>query len=173
MRTCSIPKLLLKLAPPVMLALLIQSIYNIVDSYFVARFSQAGLTALSIISPIQWLMVAVGTGTGTGINILLSRMDGAGDEDGQRHIIKTGFILGILNYVIFAVGSLFLLTPYFQISSSVGSVREAGIAYSRIIFFVFVQFIYGSQLYKNVAGQRKYGDSHGGAGGRGSVKYCA
>lgn len=128
MRTCSIPKLLLKLAPPVMLALLIQSIYNIVDSYFVARFSQAGLTALSIISPIQWLMVAVGTGTGTGINILLSRMDGAGDEDGQRHIIKTGFILGILNYVIFAVGSLFLLTPYFQISSSVGSVREAGIA---------------------------------------------
>ncbi len=136
MRTLSIPRLLLKLAPPVMLALLIQSIYNIVDSYFVARFSQAGLTALSIISPIQWLMVAIGTGTGTGINILLSRMDGAGDEDGQRHVIKTGFVLGIMNYAIFAVGSLFLLAPYFQLSSSVDSVREAGMAYSRIIFLL-------------------------------------
>ena len=51
-----IPRLLLRMAPPVMLALLIQSIYNVVDSYFVARYSQAGLTAVSIIYPIQLLM---------------------------------------------------------------------------------------------------------------------
>ena len=81
-------------------------------------------------------MVAIGTGTGTGINILLPRMDEAGDEDGQRHVIKTGFVLGIMNYAIFAVGSLFLLAPYFQLSSSVDSVREAGMAYSRIIFLL-------------------------------------
>lgn len=62
-----------------MLALLIQSIYNVVDSYFVSIYSQAGLTAVSLIYPIQLLMTAVATGTGAGVNILISRMDGTGE----------------------------------------------------------------------------------------------
>lgn len=70
MKDTPIFKLLLKLSPPVMLALLIQSIYNIVDSYFVARYTPAGLTALSIIFPVQLLLVALATGTGAGLNIL-------------------------------------------------------------------------------------------------------
>ena len=84
-------KLLIRLSAPVMLALLIQSIYNIVDSYFVARYSAEGLAALSIIFPIQLLMTALATGTGAGINILISRMDGAGDTKSQKDIISTGF----------------------------------------------------------------------------------
>lgn len=68
----------------VMAALLIQSIYNIVDSYFIAKYSQAGLTALSIIFPLQLLMIAVATGTGTGINILVSRFDGQKNSDGKK-----------------------------------------------------------------------------------------
>lgn len=67
------------MSPPVMLALLIQSIYNVVDSYFVSIYSQAGLTAVSLIYPIQLLMTAVATGTGAGVNILISRMDGTGE----------------------------------------------------------------------------------------------
>ena len=86
-------KLLIRLSAPVMLALLIQSIYNIVDSYFVARYSAEGLAALSIIFPIQLLMTALATGTGAGINILISRMDGAGDTKSQKDIISTGFFL--------------------------------------------------------------------------------
>ena len=89
-------KLLIRLSAPVMLALLIQSIYNIVDSYFVARYSAEGLAALSIIFPIQLLMTALATGTGAGINILISRMDGAGDTKSQKDIISTGFFLGIM-----------------------------------------------------------------------------
>lgn len=58
-----------------MLALFIQSIYNIVDSYFVSQYSAEGLTALSIICPIQLLMTALATGTGAELNILISRMD--------------------------------------------------------------------------------------------------
>lgn len=77
MKDTPILELLLKLSPPVMLAMLIQSIYNIVDSYFVAHYAPAGLTALSIIFPVQLLLVAFATGTGAGLNILLSRMDGA------------------------------------------------------------------------------------------------
>lgn len=67
MEDTPIVKLLLKLSPPVMLALLIQSVYNIVDSYFVSRYSDTGLTALSIIFPVQLLMTALATGTGTGV----------------------------------------------------------------------------------------------------------
>ena len=76
-------KLLLKLSSSVMLALLIQSIYNIVDSYFVSQNSLSGLTSLSIIFPIQLLMTALGTGTGTGLNILISRMGGNGETARQ------------------------------------------------------------------------------------------
>lgn len=81
MEHTSIPKLLFKMAPPVMLALLIQSIYNIADSFFVARYSSEGLTALSIIYPIQLLITALATGTGAGVNILISRMDGKGEQE--------------------------------------------------------------------------------------------
>ena len=63
-----IGRILLKLAPPVMLAQLIQALYNIVDSLFIGRYSDTGLTALSIIYPIQLLMIALAAGTGVGIN---------------------------------------------------------------------------------------------------------
>ena len=86
-----------------MLALLIQSIYNVVDSYFVARYSQAGLTAVSIIYPIQLLMTAVGTGTGAGINILISRMDGTGETEKQHDIVRNGLWLGFFNALVFTV----------------------------------------------------------------------
>ena len=69
-----ISKILFKMAPPVMLAQLIQALYNIVDSVFVGRFSDSGLTALSIIYPIQLLMIALAVGTGVGINTALGRM---------------------------------------------------------------------------------------------------
>lgn len=66
--TEKISRLLLRLAPPVMLAQLIQALYNIMDSFFVGKYSASGLTALSIIYPIQLLMIALAVGTGVGIN---------------------------------------------------------------------------------------------------------
>lgn len=127
-------KLLLKLSPPVMLALLIQSVYNIVDSYFVSRYSLSGLTALSIIFPIQLLMTALGTGTGTGLNILVSRMDGNGDTSRQSDIVKSGLCLGILNFLIFTFTGMLLIGSYYAISSGRADVRAEGIRYAQIIF---------------------------------------
>lgn len=127
-------KLLIRLSAPVMLALLIQSIYNIVDSYFVARYSAEGLAALSIIFPIQLLMTALATGTGAGINILISRMDGAGDTKSQKDIISTGFFLGIMGALIFAAAGTPGIRIYYQISSEQELVREYGIQYAQIIF---------------------------------------
>ncbi len=134
MKETPIIKLLLRLSPPVMLALLIQSVYNIVDSYFVARYSAAGLTALSIIFPIQLLMTALAAGTGTGMNILISRMDGTGDTKSQSMLIKNGLFLGLSNYLFFCVIGLSLIHSYYMISSDLVSVRTQGIQYAQIIF---------------------------------------
>ncbi len=117
-----------------MLALLIQSIYNIVDSYFVAQYSLSGLTALSIIFPIQLLMTALGTGTGTGLNILISRMDGNGDTARQRDVVKSGLYLGIWNFLIFTCIGMLLIGSYYTISSDQAEVRAEGIQYAQIIF---------------------------------------
>ena len=141
-----IPRLLLKMAPPVMLALLIQSIYNVVDSYFVARYSQAGLTAVSIIYPIQLLMTAVGTGTGAGINILISRMDGTGETEKQHDIVRNGLWLGFFNALVFTVIGTLTLHGYYGISSNQETVREAGIAYTQIVYL----FSFGIFLESNL-----------------------
>ena len=117
-----------------MLALLIQSIYNIVDSYFVAQYSLSGLTALSIIFPIQLLMTALGTGTGTGLNILISRMGGNGDTARQRDVVKSGLYLGIWNFLIFTCIGMLLIGSYYTISSDQAEVRAEGIQYAQIIF---------------------------------------
>ena len=97
-----IPRLLLKMSPPVMLALLIQSIYNIADSFFVARYSTEGLTALSIVYPVQLLITALATGTGAGVNLLISRLDGKGETEAQHHIIKSGLFLNTVHFLLFA-----------------------------------------------------------------------
>lgn len=134
MEHTSIPKLLFKMAPPVMLALLIQSIYNIADSFFVARYSSEGLTALSIIYPIQLLITALATGTGAGVNILISRMDGKGEQETQHHVIKNGLFLNVFHFLLFAVIGNLLADRYFALSTANALVRSQGVLYSRIIF---------------------------------------
>lgn len=128
-----IGKLLLRLSPPVMLALLIQSIYNIVDSYFVAQYSLSGLTALSLVFPIQLLATALATGAGTGLGILIARMDGSGDHAAQRDTIMSGLWLGVFNFALFAGAALLLLQGYFALSSGQPEVRQQGVQYARVV----------------------------------------
>ena len=80
--TEKISRILFRLAPPVMLAQLIQALYNIIDSLFVGRYSGSGLTALSIIYPIQLLMIALAVGTGVGINTVMAARLGTGQAPG-------------------------------------------------------------------------------------------
>lgn len=129
-----ISKLLFKLSPPVMLALLIQSIYNIVDSFFVARYLTEGLTALSIIYPMQLLMTALATGTGAGVNLLISRMDGEGEKSKQATVMTSGFILNVIHFLLFALGGLLFSSAYFHVSSDNEVVCELGILYANIVF---------------------------------------
>ena len=133
-KNVSVPKLLFKMSPPVMLALLIQSIYNIADSFFVARYSTEGLTALSIVYPVQLLITALATGTGAGANILISRLDGKGETEAQHDIIKSGLFLNIFHFLIFAFVGNMLVNVYFSLSTGNAVVKAQGIIYGRIIF---------------------------------------
>lgn len=129
-----IKRLLLKLSPPVMLALLIQAIYNIVDSFFVARYSSEGLTALSIVYPVQLLMTALATGTGAGVNLLISRMDGQGETEKQSGIVTCGLVLALFHFLLFAILECFLSDDYFRMSSANELVNTQGVTYMNIIF---------------------------------------
>jgi len=100
-------KLLISMALPMMISMLVQALYNIVDSMFVAQISENALTAVSLAFPAQNLMIAVGTGTGVGINALVSRS--LGERNGERAnlIANNGLLLYVLSGIVFALFGIF------------------------------------------------------------------
>ena len=101
-----IKKLLLTMAIPLMLSLVVQSLYNIVDSIFVARLSEKALTATSLAYPVQILMIALSVGTGVGINALISRLLGAGKREEVGKAAATGIVLALISSALFMVAGL-------------------------------------------------------------------
>lgn len=99
--------LLYTMAVPLMLSLLVQSLYNIVDSMFVARLSEAALTAASLVYPVQFLMIAVGVGTAVGLNALLSRKIGERKTEEACQAATTGLILMLVTSMIFSAAGIF------------------------------------------------------------------
>ena len=100
--------LLYTMAVPLMLSLLVQSLYNIVDSIFVARLSETALTAASLVYSIQFLMIAVGVGTAVGLNALLSRKIGEHKPEEACRAATTGLFLMIFTSLIFSIIGIFL-----------------------------------------------------------------
>ena len=131
--TEKISKILLKMAPPVMLAQLIQALYNVVDSFFVGRYSESGLTALSIIYPIQLLMIALAVGTGVGINTEMAHNLGIGRKRRSDETAGIGTPLALLTWVIFAVVCFFLMPAYARMNTSSEEVITMVVLYGRII----------------------------------------
>lgn len=106
MAVMPVPKLVFTMALPLMLSLLIQSLYNIVDSIFVARLSEDALTATSLAYPVQFLMIALSVGTSVGLNALLSRLVGAGKKEDACRAATTGLILNLGTALIFTIVGL-------------------------------------------------------------------
>lgn len=96
-----ISRILLKIAPPVMLAQLIQAFYNIVDSLFVGKYSETGLTALSIIYPLQLLMIALAVGTGVGINTDMAYYFGIRQEKKAEEVAGIGTPLAVFLWTVY------------------------------------------------------------------------
>lgn len=110
--TESVWKILLKISPPVMLSQLVLSLYNIVDSLFVGQYSGHGLTALSVIYPLQLVITALAVGTGVGVNTYMSRLYARGEIAKAKATAGTGMVLAVLMWAIFAGVSALIMKPY-------------------------------------------------------------
>ena len=126
-------KILMRLAPPVMLAQLIQALYNIVDSLFVGRYSETGLTALSIIYPVQLLMIALAVGTGVGINTLMAAKMGVNKQREAEEVASAGTPLAVVIWTLFAIAGFFLMPAYARMSTQSETVIREVILYGRTV----------------------------------------
>ena len=126
-------RLLASMAIPMMISMLVQAMYNVVDSVFVSRISENALNAVSLAFPLQNLMIAVGAGTAVGINALLSRSLGEKRQDTADRAAGTGIFLSLCNAVVFAFIGVFLSRAFFMAQAkSVPEIVEMGTAYTRI-----------------------------------------
>lgn len=116
--TAKIGRVLLKIAPPVMLAQLIQAMYNIVDSFFVGMYSNDGLTALSVIYPLQLVVIALAVGTGVGVNTYMARRYAQGGNEDAENAAGTGMVLAIGSWALFALLSGLFMRQYVRLSCS-------------------------------------------------------
>lgn len=132
MGTKPMTPLLLGMAFPIMISMLVQALYNVVDSIFVARLSDAALTAVSFAYPVQMLTIAVSVGTSIGVNALLSRRLGEGDRKAADKVAHNGLLLMAASWAVFAVFGLFFSELFFSFFTKNPEVAQGGAAYLRI-----------------------------------------
>ena len=126
-------RLLAGMAVPMMISMLVQALYNVVDSVFVSRISENAFNAVGLAFPLQSLMIAVGAGTAVGINALLSRSLGEKKQEMADRAAGTGIFLSLCSAVAFALIGVFLSRPFFLAQAkSVPEIVEMGTAYTRI-----------------------------------------
>ena len=138
--------LLLSMAVPPMVSMLIQSLYNIVDSIFVAQLGEEALTAVSIAFPLQNLVLAVAVGLGVGINACMAINMGAKNKDEVNKTATNGILLTLFHSLLFIIVGLFFVKPYLQLYTSNEQVLQWGLEYSQIV----ICFSFGSMLHINI-----------------------
>lgn len=146
MGTMEIKKLIMTMSIPIMISMLVQALYNIVDSMFVAKVSQNALAAVSLCYPIQMIIVAVACGTAVGLNALLSRYLGQKKQYEANQVTLHGILLAVLNWLIFAVIGIFFSRMFLRLFTQDQEILNMGISYMRICtlfsFGVFMQITY-------------------------------
>lgn len=125
--------LLMSMAFPPMLSMLVQSMYNIVDSMFVARLGQDALTAVSLAFPLQNLVLAVAVGAGVGVNSYISRKLGAGDRSAANAAVTHGFLLSLVHAVCFIFFGLVAIKPFFRLFTESPEIFAMACDYSYIV----------------------------------------
>ena len=129
MGTMAINPLLVKLSIPMMVSMLVQALYNVVDSIFVSHVSEGALTAVSLAFSLQNMMIAVGVGTGVGVNALLSKSLGEKDQERANRTAENGIFLALCSFAAFFIIGLTCMKPYFYAQTSDVEIAEQGIRY--------------------------------------------
>lgn len=133
MGTMPIPKLLFTIAFPIVISMTIQALYNIVDSIFVAKISEEALTAVSLVFPVQNLMISLSVGTGVALNALISRFLGQKDYEMCGIIAKNGIFLAILNFIVLAIVGVLTSNIFFSMQTDNQVIAGYGSQYMFIV----------------------------------------
>ena len=128
-----VPKLLISMSLPMIISMLVQALYNIVDSIFVAQLNEQALTAVSLAFPVQNLMIAVAAGTGVGINALLSKSLGEKKHEQANAIARNGIFLALLSCMVFAILGLIGSRLFFQVQTTDELIVEYGAQYMSVV----------------------------------------
>ena len=146
MGTMPVNRLLITMSLPMMASMLVQALYNIVDSIFVSRINENALTAVSLAFPIQTLMVAVGVGTCVGINAVLSRALGEKNQEMVNKTAGNGIVLMAASYVVFLLLGLFATKPFYLSQTADAQILQYGYDYLSLVcclsFGIFAQFTF-------------------------------
>ena len=126
-------RLILNMSLPMILSMLVQALYNIVDSVYVSRVSEAALTAVSLSFPAQNLMIGLATGTGVGVNALLSRALGAKDSDRANRVAENGVFLALVGYAVFLIFGLFASRAFIAAQTSQPEIIQYGEDYLSVV----------------------------------------
>lgn len=129
MGVMSINKLLITMSLPMIISMLVQALYNVVDSMFVSHISENALSAVSLAFPLQSFMIAVGTGTGVGINAVLSKSLGEKNYDEANSAANNGIFLAVLSYLLFLIIGLFFTRFFYQCQTDITEIIEGGYSY--------------------------------------------
>lgn len=142
-------KLLLNMSLPMVIAMLVQALYNVVDTYFVSKLGINAVTAVSASFAVQNLMIGVATGTGVGVNALLSKSLGEKKYDRANKIAANGIVLAGVGFAIFLIFGLFFTKGYFSIMSNISEVQEMGFDYLSVVC-IFSFGIFGEIIFERL-----------------------
>ena len=132
MGTMPVAKLLFSMAIPMMISMLVQALYNIVDSIFVSRICEDALTAVSMAFPLQNIIISIAVGFGVGINALLSRALGQKNAERVNQVAVNGLLLALLSYLLVLIAGLIGIRAYMRAQTDIESIVEYGITYLNI-----------------------------------------
>ena len=141
-----INKLIINMSLPIMISMLVQALYNIVDSVFVGMVNEQSLTAVSLSFPAQNLMIGVATGTGVGVNALISRSLGERNFEKANRLSENGIFLALCSSIVFFFLGLFAAEPFMRSQTDIPYIIEQGTAYLRVCccasFGIFLEIIF-------------------------------
>lgn len=151
MATMPVPKLMLSMGIPMILSMMLQALYNIVDSAFVSNMAESGeqaLNALTLAFPMQMLMVAIGVGTGVGVNALAARCLGQGNKEKASEVSGNALFLGCVIYVVFLLFGLFGVKFYIGTQTDNPEIYEMAVSYLQICCTMSMGIVFYSILEK-------------------------